>query len=142
MPALGYYTHFANLLDLCAVSVPSGFTPKGLPTGLMIVGAAGSDDAIASIASRFHHSQGLTVGATEVELPVGLDLPPLVMPAPESLVKLAVLGAQLSCQPFIHQMIDRKAASDQNLSNRGLLSVEGFGRHGSTKTRSGEGDRR
>jgi aspartyl-tRNA(Asn)/glutamyl-tRNA(Gln) amidotransferase subunit A len=31
------FTRFVNYLDLCAVSVPNGFTPIGLPTGLQIV---------------------------------------------------------------------------------------------------------
>jgi allophanate hydrolase len=30
---LGYYTNFMNLLDLCAVAVPSGFRADGLPFG-------------------------------------------------------------------------------------------------------------
>ncbi len=33
----GYYTRFVNVLDLCAISVPSGFSAAGLPFGLQIV---------------------------------------------------------------------------------------------------------
>jgi aspartyl-tRNA(Asn)/glutamyl-tRNA(Gln) amidotransferase subunit A len=32
-----HFTRFANLLDLCGVAVPNGFTAEGLPTSLQIV---------------------------------------------------------------------------------------------------------
>ena len=28
---LGHYTHFGNLLDLCAIAVPAGLTADGRP---------------------------------------------------------------------------------------------------------------
>src|SRR5690606_26070185 len=34
---LGTYTNFVNLLDCCAVAVPAGFTPAGLPFGVTLV---------------------------------------------------------------------------------------------------------
>jgi aspartyl-tRNA(Asn)/glutamyl-tRNA(Gln) amidotransferase subunit A len=40
------FTRMANLLDLCALSVPNGFTADGLPTGLQIV-CGGYADALA-----------------------------------------------------------------------------------------------
>jgi allophanate hydrolase len=44
---LGYYTNFVNLLDLCALAVPSGFQPDGLPVGVTLVAPAWQDGALA-----------------------------------------------------------------------------------------------
>ncbi|HEX6523377.1 MAG TPA: allophanate hydrolase [Streptosporangiaceae bacterium] len=46
---LGWYTNFANLLDLAAIAVPAG-TVRGLPFGIMLTGPAGSDGRLAEIA--------------------------------------------------------------------------------------------
>jgi allophanate hydrolase len=106
---LGYYTHFANLLDLCAVSVPSGLGADGLPAGLMLVGAAGRDEAIAAIGSRFHRSLGLSIGATDGPLPPPREV--LAGPAApaQNRVQLAVVGAHLAGQPLNHQLLNRAA---------------------------------
>jgi allophanate hydrolase len=40
---LGAYTNFMNLLDLCAVAVPAGFTPAGLPFGVTLAAPAFRD---------------------------------------------------------------------------------------------------
>jgi allophanate hydrolase len=42
---LGYYTNFVNLLDLCAVAVPAGFRPNGLPFGVTLMAPAFRDAA-------------------------------------------------------------------------------------------------
>ena len=42
--ALGHYTHFGNLLDLCAAVVPAGLTTDGRPCALMVLGPALADD--------------------------------------------------------------------------------------------------
>lgn len=106
---LGYYTHFANLLDLCAISVPSGFGENGLPTGLMLVGTAGRDEAIAAVGGRFHRSLDLQVGATPLSVPPERDRKPLDHPPVEAHVKLAVVGAHLSGEPLNHQLLSRAA---------------------------------
>lgn len=106
---LGYYTHFANLLDLCAISVPSGFGGDGLPTGLMLVAPAGRDEAIAAIGGRFHRSLQLKVGATMHPVPPPRNRAPADSTAVEARVKLAVVGAHLSGQPLNHQLLSRAA---------------------------------
>jgi allophanate hydrolase len=106
---LGYYTHFTNLLDLCAISVPSGFGDNGLPTGLMLVGAAGRDEAIAAIGGRFHRSLDLRVGATRLPMPPVRHRAPVDHAPAEGRVKLAVVGAHLSGQPLNHQLLSRAA---------------------------------
>ena len=49
---LGHYTHFGNLLDLCAAAVPAGLTADGRPTSLMVLGPALSDDVVLAVATR------------------------------------------------------------------------------------------
>jgi aspartyl-tRNA(Asn)/glutamyl-tRNA(Gln) amidotransferase subunit A len=41
--APAHYTRFANYLDLCALAVPNGIAPDGLPTSLQIVCRAGDE---------------------------------------------------------------------------------------------------
>jgi allophanate hydrolase len=72
---LGRFTNSANLLDLCAVAVPSGEV-NGLPFGVMLLGAAGSDERVAEVAALLE--------------------PPL---------RLAVVGAHLSGQPLNPQLL-------------------------------------
>ena len=49
---LGHYTHFGNLLDLCAGAVPAGTTTDGRPASLMVLGAALADDVVLAVADR------------------------------------------------------------------------------------------
>lgn len=72
---LGRFTNSANLLDLCAVAVPAGEV-DGRPFGVMLLGAAGSDERVAEIAALLE--------------------PPL---------RLAVVGAHLSGQPLNPQLL-------------------------------------
>lgn len=49
---LGHYTHFGNLLDLCAIAVPVGTTADGRPASLMVLGPALADDKVLAVAAR------------------------------------------------------------------------------------------
>jgi len=62
----GYYTYFANPLQLCAISVPASFRPDGLPFGLCLVAPALEEGLMRGIAQQFHHGSGLPAGATGV----------------------------------------------------------------------------
>jgi aspartyl-tRNA(Asn)/glutamyl-tRNA(Gln) amidotransferase subunit A len=42
-----------NLYGLPSVSIPCGFNPRGLPTGLQIVGPAGREDLVLSLAAEY-----------------------------------------------------------------------------------------
>ena len=68
--ALGTYTNFVNLLDLCALSVPGPFRADGLPAGTTLIAPAGRDAALASLGRAFQGAAKLPLGAT------GLPLPP------------------------------------------------------------------
>ncbi|MGA3007971.1 MAG: allophanate hydrolase [Opitutaceae bacterium] len=48
---LGYYTNYMNLLDLCAVAVPAGFLPGGLPWGTTLSAPAGCDELLLRLAA-------------------------------------------------------------------------------------------
>jgi Asp-tRNA(Asn)/Glu-tRNA(Gln) amidotransferase A subunit family amidase len=49
---LGHYTTFCNLLDLCAVAIPAGFTAAGRPHGVTLLAPAGCDALLARAARR------------------------------------------------------------------------------------------
>ncbi|MDB5305169.1 MAG: allophanate hydrolase [Phycisphaerales bacterium] len=102
---LGYYTNFVNLLDLCAVAVPSGMQPNGLPAGVSMIAPPGREAALLALADRFHHDTGLPMGATGCPLPPHEATP--AGPAPEGMVRLAVVGAHLSGEPLNHQLTSR-----------------------------------
>lgn len=53
---LGYYTNFANLLDLAAVAVPNGFLATGLPMGVTFLAPAFTDYALLKLGAAFHAS--------------------------------------------------------------------------------------
>jgi len=106
---LGYYTHFANLMDLCAISVPAGFGPDGLPCGLMLLGQAGRDESLVAIGSRFHQISRLKLGATTHPTPSAKARLTVAANSPQTGVRLAVVGAHLSGQPLNHQLSSRNA---------------------------------
>jgi allophanate hydrolase len=49
---LGYYNNFANLLDLCAITVPGGTTQAGPTFGVTVFGVAFDDALVAEIGRR------------------------------------------------------------------------------------------
>ena len=50
---LGRYTNFVNLLDLCAIAVPAGFRPNGLPFGVTLIGPAFQDAMLCALGSAY-----------------------------------------------------------------------------------------
>ena len=59
---LGQYANFVNLLDLCAIAVPAGFRHDGLPIGVTLIGAAGTDRRLCDLASEYLRRRGITAG--------------------------------------------------------------------------------
>ena len=103
---LGAYTNFVNLLDYAALSVPSSIRPDGLPFGITLIGAAGSDWQLAELGQRYHHATGLTQGATGQPLPAPQPIPGIT---PAAVVRVAVVGAHLSGMPLNSQLTERGA---------------------------------
>jgi allophanate hydrolase len=50
--ALGRFTNGANLLDLCAASVPLGWRDDGIPWGITLLGPAFADPVVATAGAR------------------------------------------------------------------------------------------
>jgi allophanate hydrolase len=101
---LGWYTNFANLLDLSALAMPAGFRDNGLPFGVTLMAPAFHDHALLSLGARFHQSLGGSAGIT----PLDITTQPLP-PEPSGGVLLAVVGAHLRGQPLNHQLTSRNA---------------------------------
>ena len=104
---LGFYTNFVNLLDLAAVALPAGFRPSGLPFGVSLIGPAGTDTALLTLADALHRCSGETLGGLPRLL---TDTPPLLPPfVPPGCVLVAVVGAHLTGQPLNTQLTERGA---------------------------------
>jgi allophanate hydrolase len=90
---LGHYTHFGNLLDLCAVAVPAGHTADGRPVSLMVLGPALADDRVLAVAAALADE---TLAAAAV------------VAAPDA-VTVVVVGHHLAGQPRSADLVQRGA---------------------------------
>jgi allophanate hydrolase len=97
---LGVYTTFANLLDLCAVAVPTGMR-DGLPAGVQVLAPAWADGTAAGWADHIHAAAGGLQGVTGAVRGGSPWAPPS-----GCTVELAVVGAHLHGQPLHHQLTD------------------------------------
>jgi allophanate hydrolase len=88
---LGYYTNYVNLLDLCALAVPAGFLPGGLPWGISLVAPAFGDDRLLRLGARF----------------LGEPEPVAALAPAEPVTRVAVCGAHLGGLPLNHQLTGR-----------------------------------
>ena len=99
--ALGHYTHFGNLLDLCAAVVPAGLTSDGRPASLMVLGPALADDRVLAMAARLAGEPAPATRSTA---------PDRRVPGPadsSSSTTLVVVGHHLSDQPRSADLTDR-----------------------------------
>lgn len=97
---LGVYTNFTNLLDLCAVAIPSAMRADGLPSGVTLMAPAFSEAMLAEAAARLHRAAGLPMGAASAHLPP--ERP--VQYGRSGLARLLVVGGHLSGQPLNAQL--------------------------------------
>jgi allophanate hydrolase len=112
---LGHYTNFVNLLGWAALALPSGFTPRGLPGGITLIGPADSEDRLTALGMMWQRRTNLPLGATGKHLPPerAMPTPPLAhrstidndgggmgMPPEAGYVRVAVAGAHLRGQPL------------------------------------------
>ncbi|WP_026972626.1 allophanate hydrolase [Aliagarivorans marinus] len=88
---LGYYTNFMNLLDYAAVAIPDSSSDGGMPFGITLFAAAGSDDKLLQIARCFESQQPLS--AEE-----------------QGMMTVAVCGAHLEGLALNHQLLERGAS--------------------------------
>jgi allophanate hydrolase len=98
---LGRYTNFVNLLGWAALAVPAGFTSRGLPGGITLIGPAGSDRRLCALGMALQRLQKLPLGKTSHHLPrqraAEAEQPP---PLLRCWVRVAVAGAHLRGQPW------------------------------------------
>ena len=99
--ALGTYTNFVNLLDLCALAVPGPFRDDGFPGGTTLIAPAGRDGFLASLGAELHRAAAVPLGAT------GHPLPPQAKPEtmPEDGIEIVVIGAHLSGMPLNRDLV-------------------------------------
>jgi allophanate hydrolase len=95
---LGYYTNFANLLQLAALAVPSGFTPTGLPGGITLLAPAGSERRLCELGVAWQR---------RCKLPTGVAGQGFVAQDRDTKrsVRVAVAGAHLRGQPLHDQLL-------------------------------------
>nr|WP_255533737.1 allophanate hydrolase [Polynucleobacter sp. es-MAR-4] len=103
---LGMYTNYVNLMRLCAVAVPAGFTDKGMPFGVTLIAQEGSDIALLKLAAQWQILYGLSLGksdvkATHTELSIRGNY--------KDSIEIAVVGAHLQGMPLHSQLTERHA---------------------------------
>jgi len=104
---LGRFATFVNLLDLCAVAVPGGFTTAGHPAGFTLVAPALHDHYLLGLTDAYERMVDRPVGALP-GVPVRPPLP-LVGGGGPARVAVAVVGAHLGGQPLNGQLTGRGA---------------------------------
>ncbi|MBX2857977.1 MAG: allophanate hydrolase [Cellvibrionaceae bacterium] len=103
---LGYYTNFMNLLDFCAISVPSGFYGSEVGFGLTLFAGACTDKMLLSLAGQLQQSNQLSLGAGNLKYPPH-EASPLAV---TDTVDVAVCGAHLQGFPLNWQLSERGAS--------------------------------
>lgn len=103
---LGYYTNYMNLLDCCAVAVPTGFYKNGVGFGITLVQRAFADKQLLSIAATLQNQLKLSPGNCQLEFkPVGAS----TVGEANNTVDVLVCGAHLDGLPLNWQLRERGA---------------------------------
>ncbi|HEY8100636.1 MAG TPA: allophanate hydrolase [Burkholderiaceae bacterium] len=102
---LGTYTNAVNLLDLCALSVPTGFRPDKMPTGITLIAPALHDVILAKFGQQIQDFLKLPLGATGQAYPAAST--PIQLKT--TTLQVAVVGAHLSGMPLNYQLTERNA---------------------------------
>ncbi|HET6324681.1 MAG TPA: amidase family protein, partial [Planctomycetaceae bacterium] len=98
---LGTYTNFANLLGLCAIALPAGFTESGLPVGITLLARPGNERRLCEIGAFWQRQLDLPLGATQARLPAAEHTnSQKAAGAAEGWVRVSVAGAHLRGQPL------------------------------------------
>ena len=103
---LGMYTNYVNLMRLCAVAVPAGFTEKGMPFGVTLLAQEGCDSALLKLAAQWQILFGLSLGKSNHQASL-TEL--TITPHKTDLIEIAVVGAHLQGMPLHSQLTDRRA---------------------------------
>ncbi len=95
---LGYYTNFVNLMNMCAIAIPTDRRADGLPAGITLIGPAGADQRLAEIAAAWQPLFG------QADQRDAVAMAPLSYNSPT--VQVAVVGAHLVGQPLNWQLLE------------------------------------
>lgn len=106
---LGTYTNFVNLLDLCALAVPTGPRADGRPGSVTLVAQAGRDAMIAAEAQRLMEVRRPPLGATGLTSPAAFATAPGQAAPLEDEMVIAVCGAHMSGLPLNGELTSRGA---------------------------------
>ena len=129
---LGTHTNFVNLLDLCAIAVPSSIRADGLPSSVTLIARSGADGLIAGVAAALQVRSGVSASQPQQAK----------SRTPSNRVEIAVVGAHLSGLPLNRELIELGGAFlTRSRNNDGLPSVRAV-RVGSGQTGTVAGRRR
>ena len=106
---LGTYTNFVNLLDLCALAVPTGPRGDGRPGSVTLIAPAGQDGALAAEGQRLMQARRPMLGATGLQTPALPEEVARPDALGESEMTLAVCGAHMSGLPLNGELTSRGA---------------------------------
>ncbi len=108
---LGAYTNYMNLLDLSAISIPTGFLSSGVGFGITLQAPAFHDRRLMSIAAGFLHGAAISTSVMHYHAP----LPAVtVTDSSARYVDLLVCGAHLDGMPLNWQLRERGARKLQS----------------------------
>lgn len=102
---LGTYTNFVNLMNLCAIAVPTPAREDGRPGSVTFIAEAGADAKVAALAARVEAWGTRTLGATGWTL----EAAPLADHSAEDMIRIAVCGAHMTGLPLNHTLTERDA---------------------------------
>ena len=100
---LGTYTNFVNLLDLSAITAPSGMRSDGLPSTVTLIGPSGADGFICGLAASIQARSGAPMGATGLAAP---DPPSSTIGPATGRIAIAVVGAHMSGLPLNCELVE------------------------------------
>lgn len=97
---LGYYTNYMNLLDLCAVAIPTGFYANGMPFGVTLFAEALADWRLLALAK---HIEALIRAETVLQQAPAIRQD--VTLATTGYRRIAVCGAHMQGLPLNSQLL-------------------------------------
>lgn len=138
---LGTYTNFVNLMNLCAIAVPTPAREDGRPGSVTFIAEAGADAKVAALAAQVEAWGSRTLGATGWPF----EATPLPTAPAEDVIRIAVCGAHMTGLPLNHTLVDRGARmvrSDKTAPNYRFFALQGGGvaRPGLVQTGTGQGN--
>jgi allophanate hydrolase len=102
---LGRFTQFANPLDLAVVAIPMGSTVDGRPFGISLIGPAGSDATLATLAAQLTGEPLFTRDPYTAENVAIAS--PIGSAEGGPFLSLVVVGKHLRGEPRHHELAER-----------------------------------